>query len=233
MSRNEVTDLLLEELDKYGLKGTISDRGKHLEVSWETSQGSRFVIAPKTPSDWRSGLNTRSDLRKMLRTDNIPLKQESATSFQRAMSLPKEPLVTQIARDKILQRDLETLADLVLELQDQNNALQQQVSTLLSKLDSVTVVSTVMSTVSFAGQQVLDQSKQIEPKPIERHERVSSNEIVLSNVGFEWTTRQEILKKSAGLSLPVVSQCLIRLRKRGLVENGLRGMWRRLPNDNS
>lgn len=217
--RNEVTDLLIEELSKYGLKGTISDRSKHLEVSWDGIAGSRFIIAPKTPSDWRSSLNARSDLRKMLRKDNQPLLEDRPMSFQKAMSLPKETLVTQVARDRALQRDVEVLCDVVMELQEKINSLHE-------KLESVTVVSTVMSSVKFAGQQTVEEP--VQPKILERKERPSSTEIVFNCVGFVWTQKSEILKLS-GLNAGVVNQALMRLRAKGWIENGQRGMWRRKP----
>lgn len=232
--RNEVTDLLLEELEKHGLKGAINDRSKHLEVSWTLPNGeTRFIIAPKTPSDWRSGMNCRSDLRKMLRADNVALKQESVTSFTRAISLPKESIVSQAAHEKALRQDVATLSDLVLELYDQNQLMVAQISSILDKMSSISVVSTVMSNVSFTGQaQVSEQfaSEQPEYKPLTKGS-TTSNEIVLNCVKYEWTAKTDI-QKNSGLNQGVVSQCLIRLRKRGLVENGLRGQWRKKPNDN-
>lgn len=230
--RNEITDLILEELEKYGLEGVIADRSKHLEISWSLPQGgSRFIIVPRTPSDWRSGMNSRSDLRKMLRQDNVPLKQETPTSFNRAMSLPKESIVSQAARERALCKDVETLSELVLELQEQNTQLLSQMTSMLEKMTSISVVSTVMSSVSFAGspQVVAEQTAQAaaEARPLPRSEHVTSNEVVLANVQFNWTPKAEIIRKSAGLSIAVIGQCLHRLRKRGLVENGSRGQWRK------
>jgi hypothetical protein len=66
--RMEHLEPVLDELERYGLKSEIGDRGKHLEIRWNTPMGERFIIMPKTPSDWRGALNSRSDLRKMLRT---------------------------------------------------------------------------------------------------------------------------------------------------------------------
>ena len=227
MSGNDITDLLLEELDKYGLKGEISDRSKHLEIAWETPYGRRFVIAAKTASDWRSGLNTRSDLRKLLRKDNMHPKQESPVSFQRAMSLPKESIVTHASRERAMQRDIETLVELVMELQEQNSSLQQQVTAITEKLNSVSVVSTVMSTVSFAGQQVVEQPVQSDPGSLPKTERVKSNDVVLNCTAYEWTLVSAIIQNT-GLGRAVVNQCLMRLREKGLVENGLRGQWRKV-----
>lgn len=223
--RNEITDLLLEELDRYGLKGEISDRSKHLEVAWQTPQGRRFVIVPRTPSDWRGGMNVRSDMRKLLRADNLQPKQEQVTSFQRAMSLPKEPLVNQVARDRALHRDIETLSELVFELLEQNSILQQKFDSLLEKMNSVSVVSTVKSVVGFVGQQPIEAPI---VKPLPKTERVTSTEVVYNCIAYEWTPRTEIIERS-GLSKTVTNQCFVRLQRRGLIERGLRGMWRKKP----
>lgn len=229
--RNEITDLLIEELEKYGLKGYLEDRSKHIEVYWLLPNGERrFTIVPRTASDWRSGMNSRSDLRKMLRADNVSLKQDDVRSFNRAMSMPKETVVTQVARDRAIQRDIETLSDLVLELQEQNTQLMSQVSSMHEKMNSIQVVSTVMSNVSFVDQQVVEQP-QVGAKPLFRGERVSSIEVIYNLMTFVWMSRAEILERS-GLNHAVASQCLLRLRKRGLVENGQRGQWRKIPNDN-
>lgn len=227
--RNEITDLLIEELEKYGLKGQIEHRTKHLEVSWYLPSGARrFIIAPATPSEWRGGLNARSDLRKMLRADNLSLKQDDPRSFNRAISMPKESIVTQVARDRALIRDVETLSDLVLELQEQNSQLLTQMGTMLEKMNSISVVSTVMSNVSFVGQQVVVEQPQpqvVYKKPAE----VS----VLSVMTFEYMDVQEIIRlmndKTTAKSCRAQLQYNLRKKR---VERGLRGQYRKKPNDN-
>lgn len=237
--RNEVTDLLLETLSKYGLKGIVSDRTKHLEVSWEGIAGPRFVIAPRTPSDWRSALNCRSDLRKMLRKDNQPLMEDKPTSFQKAMSLPQESIVTIATRERALQKDVEVLCELVLELQDQNNELRQDVRSLLEQMKDVTVVSTVMSTVKFAGQQVVEEHPvlQLKETPVIKPRERPSGERLLEILSFTWKDIGEILQEMGIHTLgpesrPVRSR-LQYYKKIGLVENGARGMWRRKPDGGS
>src|ERR1700677_2013035 len=125
--RNEHLELCLEELERYGLKGEISERGKHLELAWVSPLGRRFVIAPKTPSDWRSSLNMRSDLRKLLRADNLQPKQVSNLTFQKAMSLPKQPTIN---KELLLQNDVDALTDLVFDLQSQLSLLQNKMNSM-------------------------------------------------------------------------------------------------------
>lgn len=226
--RNEITDLLIEELEKYGLKGHLEDRSKHIEVYWLLPNGERrFTIVPRTASNWRSGMNARSDLRKMLRADNVPLKQDDVRSFNRAMSMPKETVVTQVARDRAIQRDIETLSDLVLELQEQNTQLMSQVSSMHEKMNSIQVVSTVMSNVSFVGQQVVEQPQ---PQVVYKQPAEVS---VLSVMTFEYMDVQDIIRLMRGKTSAksIRAQLQYNLRK-NRVERGLRGQYRKKPNDN-
>ena len=129
--RNEHLDLIINELERYGLRGEVSDRGKHLEVAWTTPHGRRFVIAARTPSDWRAGLNTRSEVRKLLKADNMQVKHISELSYQKAMSLPKHVMPT----EHVLQQDVIVLTDMVFELQSHISVLQQQNQMLQDKIN--------------------------------------------------------------------------------------------------
>ena len=184
--RNEDIDRVMDELERHGLRGVVSDRGKHLEVAWETPHGRRFVIAARTGSDWRGGLNLRSDCRKLLRADNIQPKQISELTFQRAMSLPK----AMPPRGETLQKDVDTLTDLVFDLQAQLSALQE-------RLDSAAVVS-----------------------------KMTKTGLVLGLLTCQFRHVAEVIRESK-LTRAHVNTILQKAKNRGLVENGLRGMWRR------
>jgi hypothetical protein len=229
--RNEITDLLIDELDRYGLKGQVDDRSKHLEVVWVGSQGRRFLVVPKTPSDWRSGLNCRSDMRKILRADNEKIKEEDPLSFKKAMSLPKEPIVTFAARERALQKDVETLCELVLELVEKTTIQQSQLSSILEKMNSIQVVSTVESTVSFTGQQVVEQPHAERPTA-QRHGRSALTiAAVLEAMPFEWT-RVPVLIGHTGFGKATVYKALNILFEQGLVEHGPHATWRKKAHDN-
>lgn len=228
--RMEHLELMLSELERYGLKGEVSDRGKHLEVAWVSPLGRRFVIAPRTPSDWRSALNCRSDIRRMLRADNLQPKSVNELSFQKAMTLPKQPLLTQ---EQVANRDIEALTDLVFDMQAQIAILQEQNIALADKMNSITVVSTI----SFAGQAkpddgdvVLNISRKlydnIAAKPAKAEKKVNKTEMVLGLLSTNFRGVKDLIRESK-ITRAHVNNILQVAKRKGLVENGLRGEWRK------
>jgi hypothetical protein len=70
MRRNEVLAAVVEELREVGVVPAYSEGGKHLQVRWQSRTGQpRFLTVPITPSDHRSILNARADVRRMLKRD--------------------------------------------------------------------------------------------------------------------------------------------------------------------
>lgn len=214
--RNECVDLVINELERYGLRGEVAERGKHLEVAWSTPHGRRFVIVAKTPSDWRASLNTRSDLRKMLRADNLQPKQISELSFQKAMSLPKPVMLT----EHILQKDVNELTDLIFDL-------QSQITQLREKLDT----ATINATIKF-GSQPKDSDDVVLEIPTklynasEKPKYRTKLDLLLSLLLTQFRPVTEIIKES-GLTRGHVNNLLQKAKNRGLAENGLRGEWSR------
>src|SRR6185312_8378296 len=102
--RNECVDVALSELSKYGLTGRVESRGKHLEVSWVYQGVSRFVTVSATPSDRRSVLNTRADVRRTLRAQGVEPLPAKVIAVQKAFSLPT-PNDTGAVRLATLERD--------------------------------------------------------------------------------------------------------------------------------
>lgn len=235
MANSEHINLLLDELKRYGLRGEVNDRGKHLEVRWEVAGiGERFVIAPRTPSDWRSGMNTRSDLRKMLRKDGLQPKQE--LSFQKAMSLPDPVLVTSQQRDSALKNDVEALTDLVFELQEQINRLAAENTLLQDKMNSARVVSRI----EFAGKErvedadvVLEVSRKLFDDATAPRQKPKRDQI-LALLSFQYKPRKWIMEqalKTIDTTKASINQTLAKAKREGIVETGLRGMWRLKPHD--
>lgn len=238
--RNEIVDILVDELDRYGLRSEVSNRSKHVEVAWETPLGRRFVIAPCTSSDWRAGFNARSQLRRMLKQDNLQPRVEASTSFQKAMALPKEPVVSVFDRERFLKQDVEALADLVMDLQNQLVSLQQQMTT-------ATVTSTVTSIIHFGAEQKAP-NEAVPEKAVEEaisqetviHQEADAayhaysaplgktSQAVFDALTYRYEPRHVIISRTQ-LDHTLVNQALMRLRKKGLVESGLRGMWRKVP----
>lgn len=212
---NDSIDRVMDELERYGLRGTISERGKHLEIAWETPLGRRFVIAPRTPSDWRAGLNLRSDLRKLLKADNLQPKQITNLSFQKAMSLPKEVLVT---REQTLQNDVDSLVDLVFEL-------QTQIAMLQTKFDTMRVVATI----EFGAPAEVMQVEQHHPKQYQDNNpfrQGSAQYNIVNCLSHQYKSVHDIVKET-GVHLKYVATTLSKAKRLGCVELGLRGMWRR------
>ena len=219
--RNEHIDLLLEELERYGLKGQVSDRGKHLEVAWEAPLGRRFVIAARTPSDWRTGLNTRSDLRRLLKADNLQPKQINELTFQRAMQLPK---AREITNEQILQKDVDVLTDLVFELQSTVAALQEQNIALAERMNSITVVSKIE--LGSPNQDPVEGPIKLYNGTGAPHKETKTS-MVLNMLTAQFSPVSDLIRRS-GLTRAHVNTILQKAKNAGLVENGLRGQWRKI-----
>jgi len=66
--RNICVDAAMTELRAYGHEGRIEPRGKHQAVLWTQDGREMSYTLPSTPSDVRAPLNTRSDIRQLLRS---------------------------------------------------------------------------------------------------------------------------------------------------------------------
>jgi hypothetical protein len=95
--RNPCLAAALEELTKAGIHHPeIARGGKHLQLRWVTPSGQpRMFAVSNTPSDWRSPENARSDMRRMLRADNMLETPE-----------PRTPPPRQLSRIELLERRL-------------------------------------------------------------------------------------------------------------------------------
>lgn len=221
--RQEHLELMLEELEKYGLVGEISERGKHLEIAWQSPAGRRFIIAPRTPSDWRSSMNCRSDMRKLLRADNLQPVSVSNLSFQKAMALPKEPV---LPKEQLIQKDVEALTELVFELQGQIDSMKQYIATALrEQLMSMTVVSRVefQQPKVKLPKEVRETYAEMMAKPVRK------TDLVWSLLSSNWKEVRSLVDET-GINRAHINTILQKFRREGKVENGLRGQWRRTEN---
>lgn len=223
--RQEHLDLLIEELERYGLRGEISDRGKHLEVAWNSPAGRRFVIVARTPSDWRAGLNTRSELRKLLRADNLQPKQISELSFQKAMSLPKQ----QVASPQlVLQNDVDALVELVFELQAQIVAISEQNQLLQDKMNSITVTSRI----EFVNQEKAAEQDLFTEKTFAEIGEIpfmhgSIQYRICASLTSQFRPVKDIVEQS-NAPIKYVYNTLNKAKNKGFAEQGaIRGTWRR------
>jgi hypothetical protein len=220
-SRNEVVDRVLEELERYGIRGQVNERGKHLEIAWAYQDGrSRQLFVSRTPSDWRAPVKARADTRKILRTDNIPLQAGTIVSFQKAMSLPK-PLPNGMTKEQLLQKDVDALVDLVFEL-------DQRLTETMQRLDNMKVTTTVSFAKADVAEQVVEPQVVAASTQIEKYARGKSKALILAQLpAGQWVPRSVIVAALGKENTQLINQALMRLKKEGLVESGLRGMYRR------
>lgn len=68
---NECLDAALAELRAVGIEPIIEHGGKHILVKWAHNGCARLHTVPKTPSDWRTPLNNRSQIRSILKADGL------------------------------------------------------------------------------------------------------------------------------------------------------------------
>lgn len=237
--RNEGIDLLLEELERHGLRGEVGDRGKHLEIAWNAPAGRRFVIVARTPSDWRASMNSRSDMRKMLRKDGLTPKPINELSFQKAMSLPKPVTLT---KELLLQKDVDELTDLVFDLQGQIDSMKQYIGEALrEQLAAMTVTSKVSfgdTEFEAARKHDVEMMQQIERK---LHQQTVARSNVVQDGPFKAGSKQariygvltdnfmhtSNIAELSGQSDKYVHTTLWKAKNLGFVESGLRGMYRR------
>ena len=211
--RNEEVEASLAELERYGIRGQVRDRGKHLEVFWAYSDGRvRAKIVARSGSDHRGPLNARGEVRRQLRADNIQIPTPEVVVLQKAFSLPS-PNDSGAVRLARLERDFDSLLDLVIELQD--------------KLARARVVSTL----SFEPVVVPAQLNDTQPKSSPRVGEGPSSKILAALANGAWKARQDIAKET-GVAITNVSSTLNYLahkRQPAMVECGQRGLWRKVP----
>ena len=225
--RNEIVDLCIDELEHYGLRGEVSDRTKHIEIAWHAPQGRRFIIVPKTASDWRSRLNSRSDMRKMLRADGLQPRQINELTYHKAMSLPKPVIVN---KEQALQSDVEALVDFAFDLQSKLFEMQEQYNALQDKMNSITVVSRVQfgALQEDRGDIAVEvQRRTYQAADGPGFRSGTKSDLVLSMMTAQFGPVADLYKKTE-LSRAHVNSILQKAKKRGLVEAGLRGQWRKI-----
>lgn len=220
-ARNELVDVALETLESFGIKGEVVPRGKHIEIVWFVGEQRRSTIVAATPSDHRAWLNVRGEVRRALRADNVqPAPKEKVLSFKTALSLPR-PVTLPIDRIKALEEDVVILLDWLVEERARADALE-------AKLNGLRVIlSFEGSTVSQASAQPFTQSALPTLEPVRKGG--PSDLIMAALANGAWAEKKALLK-ATGLSDAMLSSTLNYLKsKRGLVENGLRGFWRKTP----
>jgi hypothetical protein len=139
---NELTDIATNELKAHGIKAHMRDtNGGHIEIAWQVvpEKEVRKIIVAKTTSDWRSRLNTRAEVRRLLKADNVSLKMTQSKPkkvaklvVEQAMSLPQEvmPIPDQVAA---LRSEVGDLTELVMRLYKSVTGVREILTTYVPK----------------------------------------------------------------------------------------------------
>jgi hypothetical protein len=69
MKRNDCLRIVVAQLEAAGITPEIKQAKKHIRIYWHRNGRRHSYTVPLSPSDWRASLNSRSDIRRILRAD--------------------------------------------------------------------------------------------------------------------------------------------------------------------
>lgn len=228
---NSHVDAVMLELERFGLKGQLSDRGKHQEIRWQYNDGrSRFTIVPNSPSDGsRGALNARGQVRRQLRLDAVQPPSATVRLIQKAFSLPspQDHGAYRLAR---LESDFEGLLDELIDT-------RAQLADVLAKLTNMRV------TVSFGPpseakavasvEEALQAPRAAVSKVVKERRGGARMKTVLRVLGAGgWVAAGEIARQAV-LPLKNTYAALHYLKKTNRVEVGRKGQYRIIPQENA
>lgn len=218
--KNDCVEAVLSELERFGLKGVVGDRGKHLEIRWQYSDGrERFQIVPSTPSDNRGALNARGDVRRRLREDGVQPPPAEVIQFNRALNLPK-PEDFGVVRLAKLEKDFETLLDITVELNCQLSTLQERLSNA-----KVSISFDIPSAPTLPAVAPVEAAKLVTTK---QHGGRRKDKILKVLAPGGWVETAEIIRLT-GLRQKDVYSGLAYMKKIGELEGDGRGNYRVVP----
>jgi hypothetical protein len=196
---------LERELRNAGIKPEVTRTdGGHMRILFEAGGKKQSILTSWTPSDHRSTLNARAVIRKILRMSGVLNKAVPVGKLDTALSAPQptEPFAERIEQ---LETDVAMLLDMLATVAEKTGV----------DLEPPEPVRPAPSLV-------------IETAAIEaaRHPH-SKIESLLSAMTFNWLPVAEIVERSRRERAALVSG-LAYAKKLGLVENGQRGMWRKV-----
>jgi hypothetical protein len=117
-ARNRSLELIRRECEAFGVTDWNHNylSGGHLEIRWRHNGHSNVVVASKTPSDHRSPLNARGEIRKQFRAVGLePIKVEKQRKNLRLVS-SNEPMALLKNGLEELRDDHEALTDVILDI---------------------------------------------------------------------------------------------------------------------
>ncbi|WP_340667831.1 hypothetical protein [Bradyrhizobium ottawaense] len=140
---NELTEIAINELKAHGIKAHLRDtNGGHIEIAWQVvpEKEARRIIVAKSTSDWRSRMNTRAEVRRLLRADNVSLKMSqdkpkkpAQLQAEKAMSLPQPyvlPIPDQVAA---MRGEMADLTELVVRLVKMVGSVRDNIAAYVPK----------------------------------------------------------------------------------------------------
>jgi hypothetical protein len=198
---------LERELRNAGIKPEVQRTdGGHMRIVFEAGGKPQSILTSWTPSDHRSTLNARARIRKILRDTGTLDKAQPVGKLGKALSLPQqtEPFMERIAQ------------------------LEHDVVMLLDMLALVATSTGVDLEPPPPPEPVIEVKVDGRHAPTHGPSRSKVHDLLLS-IGYEWTPVATIRSRDARRSVVAVSVALNNLKKKGLVENGERGMWRKTP----
>jgi hypothetical protein len=204
--KNSCLDAAIRELGNVGIRPTVDYSRKHICVGWDAGGRKRQYSMPLTPSDHRAHLNTRSNIRRMIREDKLDVVYAQKSQLEKALELPVLP-PPESPDERIirLENEVTGLIDLVFE---QDEKLKKR-PVIELRIDGVPM--------------------KIEPAPATVATEVpkGSNGYLLSVMPKdEWISVSD-LAREAGLSQTTVSATLHYWKKKGRVEHKDR-KWRKV-----
>jgi hypothetical protein len=223
-SHAEHLKTLEREIRNAGLKPVVErTEGGHMRISFEIHGLTHFIVTSWAPGLQRTTLNARAEIRKILRAHLVVDKQNPnvKSPLEKALSMPSsdpEPFMDRIAH---LERDLATMLDMYADLVDYAAARDKEFNEQAKPT---------------LAQQVLPPSPPPPPPPAPPKaapvvkDTGKAHELLLS-LEYQWLPLAEIMRREKPRSYGAVTVSLNTLKKKGLVENGERGMWRKVRPD--
>jgi hypothetical protein len=151
--KNECYDVVVNELDALGIDYFLEDRGKHQAVCWSYSGKDGFqtrtFIIPVSPSDWRAPLNTKTDIRKILRSDGL-INDKGEPVFDAAAAARLQAKNTRLISKLLstVEEDRKRSAEVISKLSTDLQKSQSDIEGLLSLIGEATPAPPVPTVTS-------------------------------------------------------------------------------------
>lgn len=222
-SNGEHREQLERELAHVGIKADVGrTEGGHMRVRWTHEGKLRSILTSWTPSDHRSTLNARSKIRQILREDGVydQPHDERPKPLQRALTVPigRDPNCVRIER---LEEDIAALLDIISELTGKLNVKfdDAPVAAVTAADHPPVVLPPVVLTKAIRAMKAVPKARGPHPK-CKHHSLLLAMDYSLVPI--------KLIARRTGRSYVAISVALGTLKKRGIVENPQRGMWRKV-----